>query len=61
MMTKVEWEASDPRIDVFIKEVGLVLVGVHPVDAASNQAILMSVEWLEDLLTPFAIHQRSQE
>ena len=61
MMTKVEWEAPDPGVDIFIKEVGLVLVDVHPVDAAPNQAIFMCVEWLEDLLAAFAIHKRSQE
>ena len=56
MMTEVEWEAPDPGVDIFIKEVGLVLVDVHPVDAAPNQAILMCVEWLKYLLAALAIN-----
>ena len=36
MVTKVEWEAPDPGIDILVQEVGLVLVDVHPVDAAPH-------------------------
>ena len=55
MMAEVEWEVADPGIDILVKEVSLVLVDVHPVDAASHQAILMCVEWLEDFLAAFPL------
>ena len=60
MVTEVEWEAADPSVDVFIQEIGLVLVNVHPVNTTPHKTIFMCVAWLEDLLAAFASNQRSQ-
>ena len=60
-MAEVEWETTDPSIDIFVQEVRLMLVDIDAVNTAPHQAIFVSVEWLEMLLTFFAVYQRGQK